>query len=139
LATVYAVVSVYDATVTVSRVQRKVSGADLTMPKISESQATKLLEDNCGAPRGTMQGNRGQSQINRSKHRRLAMAVAGRSVKLMDLSERWSAGTPTEAELKAAISAQIRMQFGVITWLIWAWRIYSWVSVIWDAWNREQE
>jgi hypothetical protein len=48
------------------------------MPKISESQATKLLEDNCGAPRGTMQGNRG-SQINRSKHRRLVMAVASRS------------------------------------------------------------
>jgi hypothetical protein len=47
------------------------------MPKISESQATKLLEDNCGAPRGTMQGNRG-SQINRSKHRRLVMAVASR-------------------------------------------------------------
>jgi hypothetical protein len=57
----------------------------------------------------------------------------------MDLSERWAAGTPTEAELKAAISAQIRMQFGVITWLIWAWRIYSWVSVIWNAWNKEQE
>jgi hypothetical protein len=74
------------------------------MPKISESQATKLLEDNCGAPRGTMQGNRG-SQINRSKHRRLVMAVASQSVKLMDLSERWAAGTPTEAELKAAISS----------------------------------
>ena len=24
-------------------------------------------------------------------------------------------------------------------WLVWAWRIYSWVSVIWDAWNKEQE
>ena len=108
------------------------------MAKLSESQATKLLVDNCGAPRGTMQGNRG-SQINRSKHRRLVMAVASRSVKLMDLSERCAAGTPTEAELKAAISAQIRMQFGVLTWLIWAWRIYSWVSVIWDAWNKEQE
>ena len=107
------------------------------MPKISESQALKLLESH-GVPRGTMQGQRG-SQINRSKHRRLVMAVASRSVKLMDLSERWSAGTPTEAELRAAISAQIRMQFGVITWLIWAWRIYSWVSVIWNAWNKEQE
>jgi hypothetical protein len=108
------------------------------MAKLSESQATKLLEDNCGAPRGTMQGQRG-SQINRSKHRRLVMAVASRSVKLMDLSERWSAGTPTEAELRAAISAQIRMQFGVITWLIWAWRIYSWVSVIWNAWNKDEQ
>ena len=67
------------------------------------------------------------------------MAVASRSVKLMDLSERWAAGTPTEAELRAAISAQIRMQFGVITWLIWAWRIYSWVSVIWNAWNKDEQ
>jgi biopolymer transport protein ExbB/TolQ len=44
-----------------------------------------------------------------------------------------------KAELKAAIASEIRMKFGVITWLIWAWRIYSWVSVIWDAWNKEQE
>jgi hypothetical protein len=108
------------------------------MAKLSESQATKLLEDNCGAPRGTMQGNRG-SQINRSKHRRLVMAVAGQSVKLMDLSERWGTGTPSKSDLRAAVASEVRMKFGVLTWLIWAWRIYSWVSVIWDAWNKEQE
>jgi hypothetical protein len=108
------------------------------MPKISESQALKLLESH-GVPRGTMQGNRGQSRLNRSKHRRLGMAVAAQSVKLIDLSERWGTGTPTKAELRAAIASEIRMKFGVLTWLIWAWRIYSWVSVIWDAWNKEQE
>jgi hypothetical protein len=69
------------------------------MAKLSESQATTLLEDNCGAPRGTMQGNRG-SQINRSKHRRLVMAVAGQSVKLMDLSERWGQGRQRKSDLK---------------------------------------
>jgi hypothetical protein len=108
------------------------------MPKISESQALKLLESH-GVPKGTMQGSRGQSRLNRSKHRRLGMAVAGQSVKLMDLSERWGTGTPSKADLKAAIASEIRMKFGVLTWLIWAWRIYSWVSVIWDAWNKEQE
>jgi hypothetical protein len=108
------------------------------MPKISESQALKLLESH-GVPRVQCRASRGQIRLNRSKHRRLGMAVAAQSVKLMDLSERWGTGTPSKADLKAAIASEIRMKFGVITWLIWAWRIYSWVSVIWDAWNKEQE
>jgi hypothetical protein len=109
------------------------------MPKISESQALKLLESH-GVPKGTMRGKRG-SQINRSKHRQLAMAAAQKSVMMLDLAERWATGTPTKREMRAAVGSKLRMQFaiGPLAWLYWSLKIYSWVSVIWDAWNKEEQ
>lgn len=45
----------------------------------------------------------------------------------------------TKRELRRQVRAKACGAIGVIGMMIWAWRIASWVSFIWDAWRGDDE
>jgi hypothetical protein len=64
------------------------------MPKISESQALKLLESH-GVPTWYNAGQPWAKPIEPFETSAIGYGGGAQSVKLMDLSERWGTGTPT--------------------------------------------
>ncbi len=79
----------------------------------------------------------GKVVYDRSTHRQLAVYVADKAVKACDLSERWASGVPTQKELKQTVRRDVMASFGVLTWLIWGWRILSWIKTIREMFTDE--
>lgn len=47
----------------------------------------------------------------------------------------WKGRRATYAQVKKEVRQKIIAEFGVLQFLLWMWRIYSWVKVIWDTWE----
>lgn len=47
----------------------------------------------------------------------------------------WKGRRVTYPHLKKEVRQKIIAEFGLLQFLLWMWRIYSWVKVIWDTWE----
>jgi len=103
---------------------------------MNDLQSMKILETQCGVPPATMSTVGGPVQYNRSRHRHLAESTSEYALTALQWSQAWSTGVPSERELRQYVRRQMVGSVGLIVYLLWAWRIASWIRAIRDAWDR---